>query len=301
MYKKSYSAILFDILSQVLISFSGGFMKKTLAILCLTASFTHLFGSFQVLNPLDQEKAKKELFFTDGVSFDQVEQNLRKKHPHTPEIVLVTKYLGVDEICNTIPAGYYAAMNAPIHTITQDQHNADKFLLKETTLPHAIYANDKFKHLDSHAATWVLTHEIGHAKYPYIILSIIGGVIPISFSAAYLWKKVINSQKPYKNRFTKFSSKLLAAQLISNTYTFVAYNLEERRADNYANKHSNKEEITGGIDYFKATKKELEEYWKTYRLSKFIPFFLGQYIIDPTHPSLDSRIRKLTKAANSKK
>ncbi len=290
-------------------------MKKTLLSLCLLTASNVMPAGVQFTNYLNQEQAKKELVFTDGVSFDQVEEETRKEHPHMPEVILVDKYLNLGDFTNKIPAPFYCQPPTnvttsvlknenPITTVALKEDNNRELqpLFKTQTLKtfkSPILANSEFKQLNSHGAKYLLLHEAGHAKYPYLIQSINIGSIGTFLAIGYYWKKIINAQ-PYKNKFCKYTSKFIAARIASECFVRFAMNLEERRADSYANHYSKKEDIEGGIKWLKEIKPHYEEYWKTYKLSKVIPFSLGQYIFDPLHPSTDSRIRKLTKAANSK-
>ena len=277
-------------------------MKKILTLLCLIASSANTFAGLRFINYFNQEQAKKDLIFTDGVSFAQVEKDIKEKHPHIPDVLLVDCYLdqkSINDLPNKIPAPFYfpkgTNVTATIAVLNQDGSSK----LENKTFENPILANSEFKQLDSHGAKWLLTHETGHAKYPNLIPTIRIISLPVFLSTTYAWKKIINS-KPYKNRVTKYSSKLFAGLCASNSYVQTAIKLEERRADNYANQHTDKRAILSAKNYFQNTKHHLQELWNSYKLSKILPFSIGQYIIDPMHPSIDSRIRKLTKAAHSK-
>ncbi|MBP9765331.1 M48 family metalloprotease [Candidatus Babeliales bacterium] len=210
---------------------------------------------------IDQEKVKQETFTKDGISAVQLEKNIREKYPNIPKIILI-------ESCQDSLLKQDAGINAAFNP------SADAILLDRKNISQE----------SSHALTWSILHEAGHAQQPRNIstINIVVGVTQL-FSL-YFWG--IHKSKPYKNIFTKISSKVIAAIAIGGLVNCTLMRAEERRADNWANAHADQETLQGGIETLEAVKQIAQQ--------------KSQTTWDPTHPSIDSRIAKIKKTLKNR-
>ncbi len=166
-------------------------------------------------------------------------------------------------------------------------------------MEHYLLIPQKVTEWNYDVARFMLTHEIGHSQFPNLLPALNVSTGLAFYSIAYYWKKIMGSA-PYKNRFTKYGSKFIAASILSNLAKFGLYQLEERRADNFAIKHSDASMLQGAIQEFQEVKKTLQKEYSTSTLSKVLPFSIGWKLKDPLHPSLDSRIAKIKTALKTK-
>ncbi|MCX5924315.1 MAG: hypothetical protein NTZ68_02740 [Candidatus Dependentiae bacterium] len=245
-------------------------MKKLNVLFAVTIGLLNAkadAGLMKVSYPLDQQGAKKETLFKDGVSFAQMEETARKNCPQIPDILLTDAMLcpltGID-------TGSDAAYLPSTQSIWASRTTADRH--------------------SSKAFEWAMLHETGHAQMPYAVNSIHGAVVATNLATAYYWGA--HKAKPYKNRVTKYGSKYLAMTAAGAIVNSTLMKIEERRADNWANKTADAQALQGGIEYFEASKIKQQEEWSKYKLSSVVPFGVAKYLLDPIHPSLDSRIAK---------
>ncbi|MFA5999184.1 MAG: M48 family metalloprotease [Candidatus Babeliales bacterium] len=251
-------------------------MKELNVLFAITIGLLHAKAdAMKTTYPLDQEGAKKETLFKDGVSFAQMEESARKKYPNIPSILLTDAML-----CPLTGAdiGTDAAYVADTQSIWASRTTADR--------------------LNSRAFEWVMLHETGHAQMPYAVHSIMGVAAAVYLSTGYYWGA--HKAMPYKNRITKYGSKYLAAWAAGTIVNHTLMKVEERRADNWANKTADAQALQGGIEYFETFKIKQQEEWAKIKLSSVVPFSVAKYFIDPIHPSIDSRVVKCKTALKNR-
>ncbi len=209
-------------------------------------------------------KDKGTIVCKDGVSFDQVEQTVRQLDPNMPEI-LITQSHGGSDLIDTL-----AAYNYSNH----------KILVNPQT-PLACNSN---------SIQWTLLHESGHSQYPKFWNYKIFGSALTACGAAYCVKL------PVKSMVTKLASKYLLTCCFFNGIVRGIQNLEERRADAWANKCADKQAIQAQIDVFSKLNEFAQRQWNQNDRSYYIPYSVGQYIGDLEHPSYLSRIKACQRA-----
>ncbi|OGB86494.1 hypothetical protein A3J41_01215 [candidate division TM6 bacterium RIFCSPHIGHO2_12_FULL_38_8] len=253
-------------------------MKKlNLFLTAMIGLFFAQVDAMQVIPtfPIDQEAAKQEAFFKDGNSFAQAEANFRKKYSHLniPSILLVDP---IKHPLTGLDMGMDVAYHPNLHKILSESR--------------------KVSQTDEKAFEWLMLHETGHAQYPKIVPSIRYGALGLEGLTAYFWG--IHKSKPYKNILTKVGSKFLGTIAVGMLLSTNLCKAEERRADNFANKHADAQALQGGIKWLSDREK----------INKIIlpivlpgvPDCIRQFLNDPLHPSFDSRIAKCQKALKSR-
>ncbi|MCX5923688.1 MAG: M48 family metalloprotease [Candidatus Dependentiae bacterium] len=221
---------------------------------------------------IDQESAKNQTFFTDGISVAQVEQSLRDKHG----LAIPEKFLFINNIYDILGNKMYmgAAYSAGHHSILLER--------------------DMVNRSNSRAATWLLSHETGHAQMPNVTSTIIPRTqLAINIATAYFWGA--HKAKPYKHFSTKVYSKFMASALAGLVFNSASMRLEERRADNWANKNSDEKTLQGGIEFLQDAKALQQKHWSKGEPFSPLGFSIAQQFMDLTHPSCDSRIAKIQK------
>ncbi|MCX5923600.1 MAG: hypothetical protein NTU89_03470, partial [Candidatus Dependentiae bacterium] len=165
-------------------------MKKTNVLFMIIIGLFHAsVGAMKWDYHIDQESAKNQTFFTDGISVAQVEESLRDKSGLAiPEKMLLVNN-AFDPFGNKI---YVGALYNP----------ADHSLLLE---------RDMVNRSNSHAAAWLLSHETGHAQMPSVLPNILKAQGATNILTLYFWGA--HRAKPYKNFATKAYSKLMASAL----------------------------------------------------------------------------------------
>ena len=253
-------------------------MKKLLLFCISFCHITSFINGFQIDVPLNQKNAKKSIMFSNGKSYQDLEDELRQKHKNLPEFIISKRQT-------------FSHFSQPFKQL---QITDDNF----STLPGKsyIFVPKKITKMDYEAAKFALTHEIGHSKFPNYAVINYGSTTVAFLPIFYYWKKLIGSSAYYKNRFTKYGSKYISANIATKLLYYSLSNIEERRADNFAIKHSELKNLQAAKKDFSTFQEKLKKEWSLYRLSKYIPFALGQYYMDPKYPSTNSRIRKIEKA-----
>jgi hypothetical protein len=247
-------------------------MKKINVLFMIIIGLFHApVGAMKWDFDLDQESAKAQTFFTDGISVAQIEQSLRDKHG----LAMPEKFLLVNNTFDLLGnKKYFGAAYIP----------ADHSLFLE---------RDMVNRSNSHAATWLLSHETGHAQMPNVVPNIARTQLAINIATGYFWGA--HKAKPYKNFATKAYSKFMASALTGLIFNCASMRLEERRADNFANKHSDEKTLQGGIEFLQDCKAMQENFWSEGKPFSPLGFRIGQQFMDLTHPSCDSRIAKIQK------
>lgn len=272
-------------------------MRKLILLSISLCSITLFLNAIQENTPLNQQEAKKTMIFSNGKSYQDLDQELSIKHPNKPESLIISGYgsgaeIFENKIINLVYSPNYFGinyreLNPDTGSLESKQKSGDCFLIPE-----------KLTKLDYDAARFLLTHEIGHSQQPNTTLAIQGSTRAAFLPIAYYWKKIVGS-RPYKNRFTKYGSKFFAAEVLTTLVANGFINLEERRADNFAIKHCDAKALQAAIKEFQANKEILQKEWSS--MSSYIPFRgIGNYVLDPIHPSFDSRIAKIKGALKTR-
>ncbi len=159
-----------------------------------------------------------------------------------------------------------------------------------------ISPNDIYKASDE-VIKWTLLHEMGHATKPFNTQVCEYAPMALLWNVGLLWG--LHKSKAYKNKVTCILSKCVASFLVGNAAKVGLYHAEERRADNFANKHATLDELRGGVNFFENVVMMQKRIVSTNNKATFggdyVPYAIGKYIIDPIHPSADSRIAKINK------
>lgn len=216
---------------------------------------------FQMQYAENQEAAKRDMIFKDGTSLEQLEATLKQQYPNMPNFIVANKYTVLNVEC-------------PLNLIEFDKKN------------NRIIIGQDCNQCDFHATNWRMLHVLGKTQEPYATAYFIQTFqLAVRLLTFYYWG--IHRTKAYKNIATKIYSKFSASSLAGGSTMMLADNLKTRRADNWANAHSNIETLNGGIESMTDLKKMLQK--------TSIPFILEKAMA-PTSPSLDSRIAKMEKA-----
>ncbi len=257
-------------------------MKKIIKALRLgfvflsgTANLSALYDVF-----LDQEEVKKNSFFSNGASIQDLEDTLRAQIPDMPKILVME--WGNKKV--DFPA--YAHGLTPVAITSKDG-------ALRSPMGNLLLCPRSIININYDTAQYALLHEIGHSSLPYMEPALQVSTLGVFGVVTYAWKKLL-SPTPYRNVATKLGSKCFAGYVVCNLYKTVSNNLEERRADNFANKHAlTISTLKAGRDMFCDHQKWQHDTWSAYKLSKVVPFCLGQYYLDKDHPSVHSRISKI--------
>ncbi|MBP6892552.1 M48 family metalloprotease [Candidatus Babeliales bacterium] len=272
-------------------------MKKVM-FLVLFCDLSAMINCFHLDVPMSQQNAKKEMVFTNGKSYQDLEDELRLKHPNEPESIIIKGYgLGTEEFENKIINPVYCSNYFPFQGVDLNSATGS-FELKEKS-GHYFLIPEKITESNYDTARFLLTHEIGHSQFPNLLPAVNTSIGLTFYPIAYYWKKTMGSA-PYRNRFTKYGSKIIAANILSTLAKFCCYQLEERRADNFAIKHSDASMLQGALEGLQEDKKQLQKEYSKTVISKVLPFRIGWNLKDPLHPSLDSRIAKVKAALKTK-
>ncbi|MBP9764924.1 M48 family metalloprotease [Candidatus Babeliales bacterium] len=238
----------------------------------------------------DEKAAKENIVFSNGKNLKTLEAELQSKYQGTP-IFRVVKDYG----CFT-DGMQHKVLNPAYSWLDYSQQDFEEQKSRKTGV---VLMPEMINQMSYDSANFITSHELGHSQLPYAI-PVISALANISYwPIAYYWKKRFGAG-PYRNRLTKHTSKLLAAYGITTFASGVAVNLEERRADNFAIKHSDAKALKGGIEYLKTSKNSLQNEYQKHAVSRFLPFSIGWKYLDPTHPSLDSRIAKIERALHKR-
>lgn len=215
---------------------------------------------------LNQQEIKKEILTKDGISFTELEQNMRRNYCDIPEMLMI---MSVED------------------PLTGAELDVDFFYTDKKILicPKNLHT------LTSKSIEWAILHETGHSKQPYNISAILGVATITQLLTAYYWG--MHKAKPYKNRLTKLGSKVLPALLVGSVVHCGLMNAEERRADNWANMQGDKEALLGGIEYFDHFQQKMQDILSENTMTSVILFNIEKYLMDPLHPTIDSRILKI--------
>lgn len=207
-------------------------------------------------------KDRATIVCKDGVSFDQVEQTVRQLDPNMPEIV-IDKHSGHD----------------PVDGAQYDYSN------------HKIWVDPQVcLGCDSKSLQWILLHESGHSQYPKIWHYKIYGSVLTACGAIYFVKL------PIKSMALKLAIKFLMSRPVARGLMWSIQNLEERRADAWANKCADKQAIQAQIELFARIEERRQKEWSQSDRSYYVPYSVGQYMIDPEHPLPLSRIKACQRA-----
>lgn len=145
-----------------------------------------------------------------------------------------------------------------------------------------ICVTKEFVTTESHQAVeWAILHEDGHAQRPFMLEAIEISTVLV----ALLGMHYCNS-----SRIVNF----MKGSMLAAVFRMLAMQLEERRADDWANEYASEEALKGAVEYFQNCRKKCKEKYDKLDF-KYIPFGMFQYTQDFDHPSLDSRIAKIKK------
>jgi hypothetical protein len=161
--------------------------------------------------------------------------------------------------------------------------------------PRIIVDPNFISELSAPEMEWAILHEKGHLTKPAIPDLIETQLSTVQAYVLAFWGA--HKSKPYKNVFTKYPSKAIAFLALPALFKVAAYRSEEKRADRWANAHADEQALKGGISIFENwIKPKHQEICKDLNL----PLSVGQHLIDPIHPSSDSRIAKIKTALKAR-
>lgn len=233
-------------------------MKKLMLFLSFIGYAKTNLGSIKYTSPEYQDSAKKTCFSKDGISLYDLEQSMRQKYNKIsiPSIAVV----------NDVSIGY-------------------------VPLIQKIFINKS--HFSDYSATsneWALLHETGHGteNTTTVVSSTTLGSL---CATSYFWG--MHKKIPYKNIATKLASKTTASLALNSLIYCYGARLDEKHADSFANKYADQAALQGGIDIFKSVQKSKENKYNQFKYSNIIPFQVFEFLKDPLHPSLNSRITNI--------
>jgi hypothetical protein len=244
-------------------------MKKLmLSLMCAGLLQANLFASEE-----ENNFKKSQAFTQDGVRFDRLEEEFRAKYSHLniPEITMV------DDL------------------VAQYGWSSAGYVWKN----HELLVDKKtMGELPASSWQWLMLHETGHAQMPYVVPAIHGTVTATQLLTPYFWG--MHKKVPYKNIVTKLGSKAIATLVISTFVNVNAFRTEERRADNFANKHADKDVLHGGKKWCEGYESLIAQAWNGSGASQSMSQKTFANLIDPIHPTVDSRIAKIQKALKNR-
>ena len=225
--------------------------------------------SFDLKVPVDQQSTKNNMVFSNGKTYQNLEDELCTKFANLPEFIIICGYgLGTDDFENKIvnPAycpNYchlsYTVFNPKTGIKEEKEKNGNCFLIPE-----------KIVELDYEEACFILLHEIGHSIFPNKVPMTNISIACISI----------------------FGGKSFLMTIIGS-YLSV---LEEQRADDFAIKHSSLATLQGGLNYFKKVKVVFKKEYIKYKSSSFYLFNTVWGFLNFTHPNINKRIEKIKSA-----
>lgn len=258
---------------------------------------------------------KERVTFPCGTTFAQFEAYFRQKYSHLDLLPIdiadcdgiqmnpksEEKSRALDDYCINNPEDIQQAGLKDFGPVTTERHDYwDRIDLYSD--PIIKVAPDFCKEGSPEQAEWALLHENGHGTMPGNSSIVASGVFPVvaSYVGAF-WG--IHKKKPYRNCITRCVGKTAAMVTLPIVACCAAMRLEERRADNFANKHADKKALLGGIESFERYKKvrddmvskvqntDQSDFSKLIRTAfiRNIPEFLN----DPIHPHFEGRIEKI--------
>jgi Zn-dependent protease with chaperone function len=143
-----------------------------------------------------------------------------------------------------------------------------------------IYIDRNLYRIDPNACSFVLKHEISHIKHNDRCSACALAFIA-TLTALFL---------------TSSCNESLSADIVAFTGAitlFSAMCYQERKADDFAIRHSSIDELEGGIRLFKAIQKRYLEVRENSDLAKWLISSNGENRLDLMHPSLAHRIKKI--------
>jgi hypothetical protein len=245
------------------------------------------------VDPIDSHEKKDKFKFPNGKTFVEFEEVFRSKYNklNIPRIDFsyfnpLGLCLSIKEMSSSIPnlhdENFKTEEHEEIKNFTESLKTAHPFILVSKNFCDGLKLNEP-------ELEWGLLHEAGHGQIPYMCEGILHATKALQVMTPFIWG--IHKKAPYKNIITTIGSKALATLTLPLAFLCTALNLEERRADNFVNRYANKEALLGGIEFFNKAEK-LQKECMPDPLKK-LPFSITQYIVDPIHPSIDSRIAKI--------
>ncbi len=244
--------------------------------------FTVFFALAQASMFANSEKAfqeeennfkKSQAVTQDGIRFDHLEKEFRAQYSHLniPKITMIDDLVAKYRLSF---AGY---------SWTNHELFVDKKAMGE---------------LPASSWKWLMLHETGHAQIPYAIPTIQGAVTTVQLLTPYFWG--MHKKVPYRNIITKIGSKGIATLALSTLVNVNGMRIEERRADNFANKHADEQMLKGGIVSLENFQKQYENIWKLSDASQSMSLKTFLNLTDLLHPTPDSRIAKMKKALKNR-
>ena len=92
----------------------------------------------------------------------------------------------------------------------------------------------------------------------------------------------------------------MATLALGSFFRIAGFRAEERRADNFANKHADEQTLKGGIETFEGHKNIINTVWNVTGASKIMSKKVFENLVDLKHPTVDSRIAKMKKALKTR-
>ncbi len=252
------------------------------------------------VDPIHSHEEKQNFKFPNEKTFVEFEEVFRSKYnklsiPRIDLGMLNPLGLGlcIKEMSSSIPDIHDENLKTEeyekINNFTESLKTAYPFVIASTLFLKAL-------NLTEPELEWGLLHEAGHGQKPYIVEGILNITKALPIITPFIWG--FHKKAPYKNIITKIGSKALATLAIPTAFFCTALRLEERRADNFANKHANKEALLGGLEFFNKAEKLQKVFMPNYL--KKLPYSMTQYILDPIHPSIGSRVAKIKTALKTR-
>lgn len=242
----------------------------------------------------------------DGTSFQSFEDSIRKKYKNLPKINLLElgekmpiAYKSFDKMSSFWgyekdygQDAHFHRVNDPFLTtpLMTDTNFCEKYFN-----PAIIVSPSQISKITAPQMEWAILHEAGHLTKPGAYDYIPAFQQALQAYVLAFWGA--HKSKPYKNIISKSCSKTLAALMASLLFNSLAIRAEEKRADRWANNHADEQALRGGISFFEDFAKPLRQ---NMCAQMGLPYISGQALIDPSHPSDDSRISKMKKALKTR-
>lgn len=229
----------------------------------------------------DQGRIKNNALTRDNVYFSTLENRIRKKYKdlNIPEIIIA-------ESMNVVLTGKPLEVGACYFC----------------SVNYIVLRKDTVRDLTSAQCEWIIMHEAGHAQRQVENNLTAAAICGIPLLVFYYWG--VHKTEPYENIATKLLSKFIAALIAGIIVGSELLKAEEKKADSWANEHSDKEALLGGIgalNYAKEIiKKELSSDKGDSAILSEIPFCVAEWLCCPYHPSVDSRITKIKDALKTR-
>lgn len=157
-----------------------------------------------------------------------------------------------------------------------------------------------YSYFEPKANEWMLLHEIGHEKSSYTLPTVFSSLLQPKSMNLNSW--IIKKARLYEDFLPQTNAQNLALMAIPTLFLQFVSQIQEQKADNFANEHADKDALIAAIQYFKTIdtwkKDAIKKYFPEYVAN--LPFDVTQYMIDPFHPSSSSRIEKIKKTLKAR-